>query len=234
MINVKCDFQNRPTLVGKNLWISPDESLAPPNNQINVRDFDCSFNRLSDLVGGPLSVHGDYICHHNVLTSLEGAPSHINGTFNCAVNNLTNLSGAPKHVGANFIVHGNPLDNLDGIPEKIIGRLSLSLVQRLSLSGIHEQNLKLGSFAITRSSSPGSATLSMGSPVINPNLISSVLGLMLIEIPGHINTQCGVMTGARCTDIDVILNKWKNQGRKGVMGAMKELLDLGYDKLAQI
>lgn len=29
-------------------------------------------------------------------------------------------------------------------------------------------------------------------------------------------------------------NKWKNQGRKGVLGAQRDLLDLGYKELAQL
>ena len=35
-------------------------------------------------------------------------------------------------------------------------------------------------------------------------------------------------------DVDEILNRWKNQGRKGVLGVQRELFDLGYDQLAQL
>jgi hypothetical protein len=52
---------------------------------------------------------------------------------------------------------------------------------------------------------------------------------MLIEIGGEIITRLG-----DGKDVDMILNKWKNQGRKGALGAQRELLDLGYDQLAQL
>ena len=35
-------------------------------------------------------------------------------------------------------------------------------------------------------------------------------------------------------EIDNILNRWKNQGRKGIMGATKELIDLDYNDFAQV
>jgi hypothetical protein len=52
---------------------------------------------------------------------------------------------------------------------------------------------------------------------------------MLIEFGGTCTTELG-----DGKDVDAILNKWKNQGRKGVLGAQRELLDLGYEELAQL
>jgi hypothetical protein len=52
---------------------------------------------------------------------------------------------------------------------------------------------------------------------------------MLIEIGGKIGTGLG-----DGKDVDMISNKWKNQGRKGVLGAQRELLELGYEELAQL
>lgn len=57
---------------------------------------------------------------------------------------------------------------------------------------------------------------------------SHVLGLMLIEIGGKI------LTSLNNDVVDDILNKWKNQGRRGVLGAQRELLELGYEELAQL
>jgi hypothetical protein len=52
---------------------------------------------------------------------------------------------------------------------------------------------------------------------------------MLIDIGSTIVTEFGDET-----DVDRILNKWKNQGRRGVLGAQRELLDLGYDEMAKL
>jgi hypothetical protein len=52
---------------------------------------------------------------------------------------------------------------------------------------------------------------------------------MLIDIGSTIVTEFG-----NGTDVDEILNKWKNQGRKGVLGAQRELLDLGYVEMAKL
>jgi hypothetical protein len=52
---------------------------------------------------------------------------------------------------------------------------------------------------------------------------------MLISIGGNISTGLG-----DGHDVDAILNKWKNQGRKGALGAQRELLELGYKELAQL
>ena len=62
---------------------------------------------------------------------------------------------------------------------------------------------------------------------------------MLINVGSIILTGLGkdispTSSNVLVMDVDVILNKWKNLGRRGVMGAMKELLDLGYDDLAQL
>ena len=46
--------------------------------------FDCSYNKLKDLKGGPEYVAGDYMCNNNNLTSLEGLPKTIGGNFDCS------------------------------------------------------------------------------------------------------------------------------------------------------
>ena len=58
---------------------------------------------------------------------------------------------------------------------------------------------------------------------------SHILGLMLIDIGGDIVADLG-----NGSDVDAILNRWKNQGRRGMLGAQRELLDLGYEELAQL
>lgn len=59
--------------------------------------------------------------------------------------------------------------------------------------------------------------------------VTHILGLMLIDIGDAIVTEFGDKK-----DVDRILNKWKNQGRKGVLGAQCELMDIGYDEMAKL
>lgn len=60
-------------------------------------------------------------------------------------------------------------------------------------------------------------------------ITSSILGLMLIDIGSDIITYLG---NGRV--VDAILNRWKNQGRKGVLGCQRDLIDAGYRELAQL
>lgn len=43
--------------------------------------FNCSHNKLKNLIGSPLSVGGDFICEDNDLESMEGRPLSICGNF---------------------------------------------------------------------------------------------------------------------------------------------------------
>jgi hypothetical protein len=52
---------------------------------------------------------------------------------------------------------------------------------------------------------------------------------MLVEIDGKIVTGLG-----DGYDVDEILNKWKNQGRRGVVGCQRDLIKAGYRELAQL
>lgn len=56
---------------------------------------------------------------------------------------------------------------------------------------------------------------------------SHILGLMLLEISGEIYTDLG-------KDVADILNKWKNRQRRGVLGVMAGLVDIGRDDLAKV
>jgi hypothetical protein len=69
--------------------------------------------------------------------------------------------------------------------------------------------------------------------IMDNELQSCVLGLMMIEIGGNIVTRLESEANGH-SPIGVVLNKWKNQGRKGVLGAQRELLDLGYEELAKL
>jgi hypothetical protein len=50
--------------------------------------FDCSWNRLTSLKGGPRWVGGYFYCSHNQLTSLEFSPDYVGDNFWCDDNDL--------------------------------------------------------------------------------------------------------------------------------------------------
>jgi hypothetical protein len=81
--------------------------------------FDCSFNNLTTLEGGPEIVGFDYICYNNKLTSLQGAPKTIGGNFTCNGNQLTSLEGGPERVWGNYWCFNNKLTSLIGSPRLV-------------------------------------------------------------------------------------------------------------------
>ena len=52
--------------------------------------FVCGFNKLTSLIGCPVSV-GGFFCNNNKLTSLEGSPVEVGGYFGCDRNKITSL-----------------------------------------------------------------------------------------------------------------------------------------------
>jgi hypothetical protein len=65
--------------------------------------------------------------------------------------------------------------------------------------------------------------------VTNNPIKSSILGLMLI----HFDNPGSQMFPFN-KDVVNIIYKWMNKGRRGVLGAQRELLELGYEELAQL
>ena len=92
-----------------------------------TRDFDCSANYLTNLIGAPKTVGGTFYCQNNSLTSLEGAPTTVGDNFWCNDNNLTSLSGGPTSVGMDYDCSGNQLTNIEGMPKRIYGNIYLPL-----------------------------------------------------------------------------------------------------------
>ena len=97
--------------------------------------FDCSYNNLISLEGGPKEVGGSFNCSYNNLTSLEGGPKEVGGSFNCSYNNLTSLEGGPKEVGGSFNCSDNNLISLEGGPKEVDGSFNCSDNNLISLEG---------------------------------------------------------------------------------------------------
>ena len=58
------------------------------------------------MVGGPISVSGNFDCYVNKLASFSGFPI-VSGYFNCRKNSLKNLEGCPVKVGLHYYDNQN-------------------------------------------------------------------------------------------------------------------------------
>jgi hypothetical protein len=200
---------------GKNIDITSKRLTSFPSDLPDevVGNFFCSDNRLTSLEHCPTKVGGGFYCQFNNLTSLEHCPSEVGGDFSCSVNDLTSLEHCPSVVRGTFGCTANNLTSLEHCPSVVDGHFYCEKNEFTSLKDIHRQIKKIGGrFWFFK----------------NP-IKSHILGLMFIEIDEEIRTDLG-----NGDDVDVILNKWKNQGRKGVLGAQRELLELGYEELARL
>ena len=176
-------------------------------------NFHCYGNKLTSLEHCPSQIGGDFYCGYNQLTSLKFCPSQIGGDFSCSHNKLTSLEHCPSHIGGDFLCRENELTSLEHCPSQINGDFSCGHNELTSLKDVHTHIKKVDG----------------GFRCYSNHIESHILGLMLIDIGGEIITRLG-----DGKDVDTILNKWKNQGRRGVLGAQRELLDLGYAELAQL
>ena len=73
--------------------------------------FDCGYNQLKDLIGGPQKVEGDYYCINNQLTSLEGCAGDIGLSIHCRYNNLDLLD-------CSSVINGDVFCNGNGFKEE--------------------------------------------------------------------------------------------------------------------
>ena len=75
----------------------------------NVGDFDISGLKLTTLPASlkNLKIGGNFFCSYNKLTSLVGAPVSVGESFVCSVNNLDSLVGTPTSVGLDFDCRNN-------------------------------------------------------------------------------------------------------------------------------
>ena len=108
--------------IGGNFFCSFNKLTSLVGAPVSVDlDFNCSDNNLDSLVGAPTVVGGGFLCHRNKLDSLVGAPVSVGGDFFCNNNNLDSLVGAPVSVGGDFFCSINKLDSLVGAPTSVGG-----------------------------------------------------------------------------------------------------------------
>lgn len=195
-------------------------SELPDNLPATVRmNFVCAANQLTSLRGCSNRVGQNFDCSANLLTSLEFGPAYVGGKYNCSNNELTSLKFSPRKVGFFDCSVNHSLTSIEGCPNEIGLNFWCVANGLTTLHDVHKHIISVGgNFAC-----------------YNNTITSCVLGLMLIHIEGNIITTLGKSDSPGApTQVDVILNKWKNQGRKGVLGAQRELLAAGFDELAQL
>jgi len=102
-----------------------DCSMNKLKNVINSPDtifgyFDCSFNDIYSLIGGPTSVRDGYYCSDNLLENLYGFPTKCGIVFDCSSNNIKTMKGCPEIINfADFDISRNKLKDLRDGPKEV-------------------------------------------------------------------------------------------------------------------
>src|SRR5574344_1249734 len=83
--------------------------------KIVMKDFNCSYNKLTSLFDCPVEV-GDFDCSHNNLKNLSYGPKEVKGFYDCSF-------GGPISVKEDYLCHTKRLTDLDGVADEIGGDL---------------------------------------------------------------------------------------------------------------
>ncbi|MFA9373991.1 MAG: hypothetical protein ACERKK_07520 [Poseidonibacter sp.] len=83
-----------------------------------MKDFNCSHNKLTSLLGAPSRV-GDFDCSHNQLKNLSYCPKEVLGFFNCSFNQITSIKGSPRTIRGFYNASDNHIESLKGGPKYI-------------------------------------------------------------------------------------------------------------------
>lgn len=189
---------------GHHVLITPET-----HNEVWEDDFICVGRKLTSLKGAPNHVAGYFNCKDNNLSSLKYGPKIVGNYYECTRNNLTSLEGAPEKIGNYFTCSVNNLKSLEGAPKEINGHFYCSHNDLTSFKDIHKIIKKMNGQFHT----------------VNNPIMSHVLGFLLI--PGIKQ----VMGGGSWSDI---LNKYLDQGRKGLIACQNELIEAGLEEFAEI
>lgn len=96
----------------KNYLIDSDSLVVDVDGNVDISnkgidELPVQFGRIS----------GDFDCSHNKLTQLIGAPKYV-GDFDCSHNNLFSLLFSPKEADV-FRCHDNRIISFEGLPKKL-------------------------------------------------------------------------------------------------------------------
>ena len=70
-----------------------DLTFIPVKFNVVRGTFNCSYNKLTTLIGSPYKIGNKFICNANPFKSLIGSPKEIDNGFYCYSNCLTSLEG---------------------------------------------------------------------------------------------------------------------------------------------
>lgn len=207
-------------------------SLADVTIPDEVHHFNCSSNKLTDLVGSPKTVTGFYDCSHNSLVSLEGSPGEV-FHFNCSNNKLTTLEGMPRKVTVGINAAENKLKSVAGIPSIVYSHLSLADNELSSFEGfpreIHgDLHLYTNKFESLKDIHKHIKVLKGCVLVTGNPLKSHLLGVLLIK--GVTSLTSSV------PKVDTIIDKYlpNHRGMEAVLECQEELINAGLEKYAEL
>jgi hypothetical protein len=162
-------------------------------------DFLCRYRDLNSLTGAPRHVGGNFLCQNNNLRSLAGAPHSVNGEFVADENQLTTLEGGPRHVGGHYRCSDNQLISLEGAPSRVNGHFWC--------------------FGNPLSTLDGAPTHVEGTFWCDYHPTLPLLRLLQYKT---------IHVSSAPDRINQVLQQYKGQGKKGMLGAGVELARAGY------
>ena len=231
------------------------DSLQGCPQMIKEGSFDCSYNRITSLIGGPTHVDFSYICVHNELTDLSGCATSIGASVACNHNRLTSLHGIPREIFGFFDCYHNPdLKTLEDGPKMVAKTYNIRNTGVISLNGgprtvgasficSHTPITSLehfpehvgGDMLFDNTKLTDLHDVHLIMKYVNgrlnisgTNIRSHVLGLILVK------GLTGVTFSKHLAEVSEIINRYLGLGRVGVMKAQRELLEAGYEEFAKL
>lgn len=189
-----------------------------PNRMIPVKlavvdgDFIISQRQLKSLENGPHTVAGDYDCSNNQLTSLMYAPKQMSkgASFRCDHNKLISLAHAPHHADE-FVCYHNLLTTLADAPPCRLLRATENPFTSFKHTPDHIEHVVI-SYA--------------------PDL--PLLGLLTVQKKIELRATGTYHHERDIKPIELILNKYTQQGKAGMLKCAAELIKAGYKSHAYL
>lgn len=149
------------------------------------------------------TVTARFVCSECRLETLEGSPHTVGKDFSCSKNRLTTLVGGPAWVGGAYFASNNQLTSLQGAPDHVGRSLQVNTNPLKSLEGM---------------------------PV---ELKGQIWLDYTFDLPLLRLLETKDMMSYAPDPVRVILDKYKGEGKPGVLKAAAELVRAGYKNNAR-